>query len=142
MIAALNEEEGYDRGTAPDAGALRAAFLGDRPTGRLLVAEDGAALLGYVTVHTTYEKEVAARGCYLGDVFVVPDARRRGVGRALIAAAAGAARAEGGSFLWWTALPGNAGGQAFYRALGASGEPLFAYALTFAAFDRLAEGEP
>jgi ribosomal protein S18 acetylase RimI-like enzyme len=138
MVAALNAEEGYDRGTAPDAAALRAAFLGDVPTGRLLVAEGADGPLGYLTLHTTYETEFAQRGCYMGDLYVMPAARRCGLARALVAAAARAVRAAGGTFLWWTALPTNAGGQAFYRAIGAQGETLLAYALTDTAFARLA----
>ena len=137
MIGDLNEHEGSDRGTAPDAAALCRAFLTD-PTGYLLVAETLRGLDGYVTLHVTYETEFAARGCYLGDLYVRPEARRAGIGRALLAAAARLARAEGGTFLWWTARPENSAGHAFYRALGAEGEPLRAFALTFDAFDRLA----
>lgn len=54
--------------------------------------------------------------------------------------AAVAARPDGGSSLWWTALPTNARGRAFHRAIGATGEPIRAFALTFDAFDRL-DGE-
>lgn len=139
MVGDLNETEGYHRGTAPDAAALRAAFLGERACGHLLVAETDAGLAGYVTMHATYETEFAARGAYLGDLFVLPEQRSRGIGRALVAAAARHVRRDGGSFLWWTALPGNARGHAFYRAIGAEDEPLRAFALTFDAFDRLAQ---
>ena len=115
MVGALNAEEGYNRGTAPDAAALRAAFLGPGAAGRLLVAVDGTPV-GYATLHTTYETEFAARGAYLGDLFVEPRARRRGLGRALVAAAA----------------------HTFYRALGAEDEPIRAFALTLGTFDGLA----
>lgn len=139
MVGALNAEEGYDRGTAPDAAALRAAFLGPAATGRLLVAADAADRpLGYLTLHTTYETEFAARGAYLGDLYVLPAARRQGLGRALVGAAARLVQAEGGVFLWWTALPQNAAAHAFYERLGAEGEPIRAFALTREAFARLA----
>jgi GNAT superfamily N-acetyltransferase len=96
--------------------------------------------LGYTTLHTTYEAEVGARGAFLGDLYVAPGARRQGLGRALVAAAAASVRAEGGLFLRWTALPGNAAAHAFYRALGAEDEPLRAFTLAHDAFDRLAGG--
>jgi ribosomal protein S18 acetylase RimI-like enzyme len=137
MVAALNAEEGYNRATAADAAALRDAFLGPHALGALLVAGDPPQ--GYATLHPSFETEFAARGAYMGDLYVAPTARRQGAGRALVAAAARHAReAWGGEFLWWTALPKNAGGLAFYAALGAKGEAVRAFALTRAAFARLA----
>ncbi len=138
MVGELNETEGYHRGTVPDAEALRSAFLGVAAAGRLLVAEGAEGLAGYLTLHVTYETEFAARGCYLGDLYVRPQARRQGIGRSLVAAAARMARLEGGSYLWWTALPHNAASHAFYRAIGAEDEPIRAFVLTFGAFERLA----
>jgi GNAT superfamily N-acetyltransferase len=141
LVAALNREEGYNRATPPGAADLRAAFLGTDPAGLLLVALPGAGaapVVGYATGHATYETEFAARGFYVGDLYVAREHRRRGVGRALLAAMAAVARARGGRFLWWTALQGNAGGHAFYRAVGGAGEDLRAFALAGAAFDRMA----
>ena len=140
MIAALNREEGLNRAATPDVAELRAAFLGADPAGLLLVARlgDGAAPpVGYATGHATYETEFAARGFYVGDLYVAREHRRRGVGRALLAAMAAEARARGGRFLWWTALPGNAEAHGFYRAVGAAGEELRAFVLADAAFERL-----
>jgi GNAT superfamily N-acetyltransferase len=103
-----------------------------------MVAETPGLLLGYVTLHTTYETTYASRGAYVGDLFVRPERRRLGIGRSLLAAAARAVRDEGGGHLWWTALPKNAAGQAFYARLGAKPETLIAYALADGAFDTLA----
>jgi ribosomal protein S18 acetylase RimI-like enzyme len=137
-VAALNAEEGYDRGTAADAAALCDAFLGPQALGRLLVAATSPC--GYLTLHPSFETEFGARGAYMGDLYVAPESRRKGIGRALVAAAARQVRAEGGSFLWWTALPKNLAGLAFYQSLGAKGEAVRAFALTRGAFDALAEG--
>lgn len=137
FVAALNAEEGYDRRKAADAAALRDAFLGPQALGRLLVA--GAPARGYLTLHPSFETEIGARGAYMGDLYVAPEHRRRGLARALVTAAVRLVRSEGGSFLWWTALPKNPGGLAFYAALGAKSEDVRACALTHAAFDALAE---
>ncbi len=142
MIFALNEGEGYDPKLGPDAAALPTVYLGPSATGRCLVAEDESGLVGYVALHTTYETTHASRGFYVADLYVAPAARRRGIGRALLAAAARLARSEGGGHLWWTALPGNAGAHGFYRALGCRDEALRAFVLADAAFDRLARGVP
>jgi GNAT superfamily N-acetyltransferase len=138
-VAALNAEEGYDRRTAADATALRDAFLGPRALGRLLVAGEPAR--GYLTLHPSFETEIGARGAYIGDLYVAPEHRRQDFGRALVAAAVRLVRSEGGSFLWWTALPKNLAGLAFYAALGAKSEDVRACALTHTAFDALA-GDP
>lgn len=139
MVAALNAEEGYDPRKGPDAASLDAAFLGAGAAGRLLVAVDAADRpLGYATIHAIYETAVGARGAFLGDLYVARAARRQGIGRALVAAAAMAVRADGGRFLSWTALPGNPAAHAFYRALGAEEEALQGFTLAPDAFDRLA----
>lgn len=144
MMAALNEEEGEDPATASDAAELRTAFLGAEPWGFLLVAVlpggDGAEEpVGYATGHATYETEFAARGLYLGDLYVAPGRRRRGIRRALVAGMAAEARTRGVRFLWCTALPGNAAAHRFYASMGGTGEDLRAFALADAAFGRLAE---
>jgi GNAT superfamily N-acetyltransferase len=139
MVVALNAEEGYDPAAAASATALCDAFLGARALGALLVAADPPC--GYATLHPTFEAESGSRGGVMGDLYVAPPARRGGVGRALVAACTRHVRAAwGGEFLWWTALPKNAAGHAFYAALGArSGEDIRAFLLTREAFDRLAE---
>jgi GNAT superfamily N-acetyltransferase len=139
LVAALNAEEGYDPRGAADAAALRDAFLGPLALGVLLLADDPPR--GYATLHPSFETESGARGGVMGDLYVAPAARRAGLGRALVAACARHVRgAWGGDFLWWTALPKNAAGHAFYTAIGArSGEDIRAFSLRRHAFDRLAE---
>jgi GNAT superfamily N-acetyltransferase len=61
--------------------------------------------------------EETARGS-LDHLVVRPDARRRGVGRALVAAAAAWLRAQGATRLEIAVAHGNAEGAAFWRALG------------------------
>lgn len=141
MVAELNRHEGYDPALGPDAAALCRAFLGGAARGRLLVAEAGPGLAGYVTLHLNYETTFTSPGAYVGDLYVVPALRRRGIGRALLGAAARLVRAGGGDHLWWTALPGNTGGHAFYRRLGAKGEPVVAFVLAEEAFGRMAAEE-
>ena len=57
---------------------------------------------------TAYDTEHAARGLYLQDLYVVPEARRQGAGRALMAAVARACQADGGCYVFWNALPRTA----------------------------------
>ena len=54
----------------------------------------------------------------LRDLFVAPDARRRGVGRAVVTSVAADARAAGALRLALQTESGNAAAQALYRGLG------------------------
>jgi ribosomal protein S18 acetylase RimI-like enzyme len=79
-----------------------------------LGAFDGEALLGIV--HYLYHRSTWTAGdyCYLQDLFTVEAARGRGVGRALIAAVAEAARAAGASRVYWLTHESNATAQGLY----------------------------
>lgn len=52
--------------------------------------------------------------CYLQDLFVAPDARGRGAGRALIAAVEEAAQAAGASRVYWLTKEDNTAARALY----------------------------
>ena len=68
--------------------------------GLLAVAENGEALgMAHILYHPS-TWNVGGK-CYLQDLFVIPAARGRGVGRRLIAAAADSARARGAVMLYW-----------------------------------------
>ena len=137
LACALNEQEG-DPTDRLSADVLRREAFGPAPAFRVLVAEDGGIVIGYALFHDSWDTSHAVRGLYLGDIFVSPAARTRGVGRALMAAVAGAARERGAAFVWWTAKPQNETALRFYARLGAHSEPVVAHALAFDAFERLA----
>ncbi len=81
-----------------------------------LVAEaaDGA-LLGLV--HYLFHRSTTRiePTCYLQDLFTAPDARGRGVGRALIEGVYAAVRDAGGQRVYWQTHTTNAAGRALYE---------------------------
>ena len=91
--------------------AWRRLLARDRVFG--LVAESGGAVVGiaHYLFHTSAWTE---KVCYLQDLFVAPDARGRGVARALIEAVAREARIQGASRYYWTTQEHNAAGRALY----------------------------
>lgn len=105
----------------------------------VLMAERGRQVCGYALFHETYESVYAQRGLYMADLFVTPDARRHGVGRALVAAVAAHAKVQDMKFLWWVSEAWDEKAQGFYAALGAAHDPMIAHSLSFENFDKLAD---
>lgn len=114
-------------------------LLGPDPLSILRVAEAGGTLAGFVTASPVFDSERAAGGFIVLDLYVRPDFRRRGIGRALIAAMAAQARRAGAVCLWWGVDEGDDAATAFYNAIGADSEGRFeGRILTGAACETLA----
>ncbi len=137
LIDELNRNQGEETGHVT-AEAVRADGFGASPEFKALLAELDGRPVGYALFHPSWSSEHAQRGLYLNDLFVRDGERGHGVGRALVAGVAAAAKAEGRTFVWWTSQAGNLRAQAFYRDLGAIEEPVKAHALFGPAFDQLA----
>lgn len=69
-----------------------------------------------------YKSFAARRGVFLEDLYVKPEHRGHGIGKALLLALAAKSRAAGG-FLEWQVLDWNAPSIAFYKSLGATMMP-------------------
>jgi GNAT superfamily N-acetyltransferase len=69
----------------------------------------------------------------------VPDARRLGVGHALLAAIVADARTRGLEFAWWTSRTWNTESHAFFRTIVTAEEPVIAFAVFGERFDKLAD---
>ena len=82
-----------------------------------LVAELDGRLVGFA--HYLFHPSTwsASSYCYLEDLFTAPEARGRGVGRALIEAVYAAADAAGASSVYWQTQEFNADGRALYDTL-------------------------
>jgi ribosomal protein S18 acetylase RimI-like enzyme len=138
LMRGLNAHEGDPVGHATEAAMLRDVCAEGRAVDGL-IARLGGAAVGMALFHPAYEAPYAARGSFVTDLFVAPEARRRGVGRALLAEAARTTAARGGTYLWLTALGRNAGARAFYRAVcDVEDDDIVVFALTRERFADLA----
>ena len=115
--------DGYRQfyGKTSDLAAAR-QFLADRLSrgeSVVLIAEgsDGAAI-GFVQLFPSFSSILAAQIYLLNDLFVVPAARRRGVGTLLLNAAAQTGRAAGAVRLELATAITNDSAQRLYEALG------------------------
>ena len=90
----------------------RAAFAG-------VVAEADGAVVGYALYHDGYETDRGRRLVNLIDLYVQKDARRQGVGRALMQRIAELGRERGADIVFWSVYKPNTLASAFYERLGA-----------------------
>ena len=104
----------------------------------LLVADEGGVIQGFVSGHPYYDSGASTWGYIMNDLYVAPDVRRQGLGKALVAGLATEAARDCGEFLWWEA---DAPALAFHRALGAKETRTNNFSIGGAAFRDLA-GEP
>ncbi|HWJ82053.1 MAG TPA: GNAT family N-acetyltransferase [Nocardioides sp.] len=98
------------------------ALFGDDPVASALVAEVDGRVVGMAVWYRTYSTWTGFPGMYLEDLYVEPEHRGAGLGRALFQALARVAVAHGFARLEWAVLDWNAPAIRFYEALG--GKPL------------------
>jgi ribosomal protein S18 acetylase RimI-like enzyme len=100
------------------------ALLGDPATEFLLAAREGdAAASGLCQLRYRLSVWTGADDCWLEDLYVHAGARRGGLGRALVTAALGRARARGCRRIELDVNEDNVDALDFYRSLGFSTEP-------------------
>jgi GNAT superfamily N-acetyltransferase len=119
-LAAYEREPDAVEATAAD---LAAALFAPAPRVHGHVAEvDGAGgprVVGMALWYVTYSTWRGRHGLWLEDVFVRPEHRGLGLGRALLSALAQVCVERGYQRLEWWVLDWNAPAHAFYRSLGA-----------------------
>jgi len=98
---------------------LDRALFGEVPSAEALIAERGGEPIGYALYFSTFSTFLAIQGIWLEDLYVRPEHRKGGAGRALLAAVAAKLRERGGERLEWAALDWNELALGFYRGLGA-----------------------
>jgi GNAT superfamily N-acetyltransferase len=95
-------------------------LFGPQPRVFADLAEVDGAPVGFALWYYSYSTFVGRHGIYLEDLFVVPEARGRGAGKALLRTLAQRCVGEGLGRLEWAVLDWNAPSIAFYDALGAA----------------------
>jgi GNAT superfamily N-acetyltransferase len=101
--------------------ALAKAFLSERLRRHesvIFIAESDGTPVGFTQLFPSFSSGAAARIFILNDLFVAPDARRKGVGKALLHAAAQFARAQGAVRLTLSTEVTNKSAQALYETEG------------------------
>lgn len=98
---------------------LHAALFGPRASCEALMGEVDGVVRGTAVYFHNFSTWVGKCGIYLEDLYVQPQARGVGLGRALLARVAAVAVERGFERMDWAVLDWNTSAAGFYKALGA-----------------------
>ena len=94
-------------------------LFGDRPAAEVLLAFERESPVGFAVFFHNFSTWLGRPGLYLEDLFVKPEKRGKGYGRALLVELAKIAMERGCGRMEWAVLDWNEPAMKFYRTLGA-----------------------
>lgn len=123
LLLLIGQLADFEKLAPPDQEA-RARFLHDGfesnpPRFEAFLADVEGQAVGYALFFETYSTFLCRPTLYLEDLFVLPDYRGRGIGKALMNQCIQLARERGCGRMEWVCLDWNTKGQEFYHSLGA-----------------------
>jgi GNAT superfamily N-acetyltransferase len=98
-------------------------LFGARPVAEALVVDSGAEVVAFALFFTNFSTFLAKPGLYLEDLFVEPEQRDRGIGKALLTRLAQIAAERGCGRFEWSVLDWNENAIRFYERMGATVMP-------------------
>lgn len=119
LIRALADYEKLADEVRFDEAVLGEKLFGPRPYAEVLIGEVDGAPQGFALFFHNFSTFEGKPGIYLEDLFVRPEARGSGLGKALLAELAALALARDCARLEWSVLDWNAPAIGFYEKLGA-----------------------
>jgi GNAT superfamily N-acetyltransferase len=125
LISAINSLDGPGPAQRMTADIVLRDLICDAPKAMLLLAEHEGRVAGFATAGLIYDAERCGWALMLLDLYVAPEARRRGLARGLMAALAAEALRHEAGCLWWGVDAGDDEATLFYRAIGARSEGPF-----------------
>ncbi len=121
---------------------LRRALFGERPYAEVIFAFVDGEPAAFALFFHSFSTFLALPGLYLEDLFVMPEFRGRGIGRAMLTRLAQLAVARGCGRLEWSVLDWNESAIGFYEKLGGVAmDEWTTFRVTGDALERLAEAE-
>jgi len=120
LIRGLAKYERLAHEVEANVARLRRHGFGRRAYFEALLCVRDRVVIGFALYFFTYSTFLARPTLYVEDLFVVPEERGRGAGRALLAACARTAVRRGCGRMEWAVLDWNAPAIRFYRRLGAT----------------------
>ena len=102
-----------------DAAGIRDSLFGEGSSSHALVCERDGQPIGYAVYFFNYSTWLGKHGLYLEDLYISPEARGGGAGKALLQHLARIAVARDCGRFEWSVLDWNSPAIAFYQSFGA-----------------------
>jgi GNAT superfamily N-acetyltransferase len=119
LIRALAAYERAPNEVAATEEQLANVLFGNKPAAEVVLAFEGDIAAGFAVFFYNFSTWLGRPGLYLEDLFVRPEKRGRGYGRALLVHLAQIARDRGCGRMEWAVLDWNEPAIEFYKKLGA-----------------------
>ncbi|MDJ0570528.1 MAG: GNAT family N-acetyltransferase [Pleurocapsa sp. MO_192.B19] len=119
LIKALAEYEKLSHQVTGTVEDLQEHLFGSRVYAEAIVTRCDAKMVGFALFFPNYSTFLTKPGIYLEDLFVLPEYRRRGIGKAMLAYLGKLAVERDAGRLEWSVLDWNESAIAFYQSMGA-----------------------
>ena len=119
FIRGLAEYEKLSDEVVTDEAILRESFFGSRPSAEALIAEWEGKPAAFAVFFENFSTFKGRSGLYLEDVYVEPEYRQKGIGKALLAYLAQIAVERECPRFEWVVLDWNQNAIDFYESFGA-----------------------
>ncbi len=120
LIKALAEYEKLSHQVTGDINSLKEHLFGTRCYAEAIVAELGDRIVGFALFFPNYSTFLTKPGIYLEDLFVLPEYRRQGIGKAMLTYLGKLALERDAGRLEWSVLDWNQSAIDFYQQMGAT----------------------
>ncbi|MCP2730355.1 GNAT family N-acetyltransferase [Limnofasciculus baicalensis] len=120
LILALAEYEKLSHTVTGNIDNLKEHLFGAKPYGEAIIADYGGKGVGFALFFHNYSTFLTKPGIYIEDIFVLPEFRRMGIGKAILKYIAELAVNRSCGRLEWSVLDWNQPAIAFYEEMGAS----------------------
>jgi GNAT superfamily N-acetyltransferase len=119
LIQALAEYEKLSQAVTGSPASLEEHLFGKPTYAETILAELDGQAVGFALFFPNYSTFLTKPGIYLEDIFVLPEYRGQGIGKALLSYIAKLAVQRGCGRLEWSVLDWNSPAIAFYQRMGA-----------------------
>lgn len=119
FIKALADYERLSNEVKATEERLRQTLFGAQPAAEALLAFEGTEPVGFALFFHNYSTFLGQRGLYLEDLFIKPEHRGKGYGKALLVKLAQIAKERECGRMEWAVLDWNTPAIEFYQKLGA-----------------------
>ena len=143
FIRQLANYEKLEHEVTADKEILQKSLFGNPKVAEVILAENDNNPVGFALFFHNFSTFLGKPGLYIEDLFVQPDMRGKGIGKAMLRFLARLALERGCGRLEWWVLDWNTPAIRFYQKLGARGmDEWTVFRLTGDALEKLAQSVP